>query len=122
MKRLLACSLLIALTLGAAPAAMTPTARATEWLHRLQTGTIDRTQLTPAMNKGLTAAVVEQLENQLGPLGDPVAMKLSETKPPFAGNTSYIFKVDFKNDATVYFIFVLDATGKVSGLRFSNAE
>jgi len=122
MRRILACTLLVALTLGATAAVMTPTARATEWLHRLQTGTIDRTQLTPAVDRGLTAAVVTRLANQLGPLGDPVAMKLTETKPPVAGNTPYIFKVDFKNDSTVYFIFVLDPNGKISGLRFSNAE
>ena len=114
--------MLVVCTLGATAATATPTTRATEWLHRLQTGTIDRAQLTPAVDKGLTASVVEQLADKLGPLGDPVAVKLTETKPPVAGNTSYIFKVDFKNDATVYFIFVLDATGKISGLRFSNAE
>jgi hypothetical protein len=122
MKRILACTLLIALTLGATAAVVTPTTRATEWLHRLQTGTIDRTQLIPAVDQGLTPAVVTQVAGQLGPLGDPVAMKLVETKAPVAGNTAYIFKVDFKNDSTVYFIFVLDTSGKISGLRFSNAE
>jgi len=122
MRRLLASALLVVCTLGATAAAATPTARATEWLHRLQTGKIDRTQLTPAVDKGLTVTVVERLEDELGPLGDPVALNLTETKPPVAGNTPYIFKVDFKNDATIYFIFVLDTSGKISGLRFSNAE
>lgn len=105
----------------AATASATPATRAKEWLHRLQTGSIDRAQLTDAMSALLTDATVASVAAQVGPLGDPLSMKLTESKTA-SGNTAYIYKVEFANDSTLYFVFVLDADGKISGLRFSHAE
>jgi hypothetical protein len=44
------------------------TAKAKEWLHRFQTGDIDRAQLEPSMSTALTADVVKQLKDELAPL------------------------------------------------------
>lgn len=137
MKNIVSAALVLALSLpaGAAlaaspapavsPAAIasaTPAVRAKEWLHRLQTGTIDRTQLTDKMSTLLTDATAATLAGQIGPLGEPLSMTPYQTKV-VAGDTAYVYKVEFANDTTLYFIFVLDtASGKISGLRFSNAE
>jgi hypothetical protein len=107
---------------AAASAVVAPAARAKEWLNRLQTGKIDRSQLTAAVSKGLTDALVAQLADKLGPLAAPLSMVEIE-KHVVAQDTAYVYKVEFANDTTLYFIFALDtASGKISGLRFTNAE
>lgn len=98
------------------------TARAKEWLNRLQTGSIDRSQLTSAVSDELNDQLVKATQDKLAPLGTPVAFTPADVHH-VNGQTAYVYKVDFKNDTTIYFIFVLDdGSGKISGLRFSNAQ
>ncbi len=105
-----------------ASASATPAARAKEWLHRLQTGAIDRTQLTDKMSAVLTDAEVKTLSDKVGPLGDPTDMKLVKTKP-YADGTVYIFVVTFPNDTTLTYVFAIEtASGKISGLSLSQAQ
>jgi hypothetical protein len=111
-----------------APAATVPqvpaaiTARAIDWLHRLQVGNIDRSQLTNDVNAQLTDAVAKSITQKLGPLGDSVGFSPVDVQRN-KGQTAYIYRVDYAHDTTLYFFFVLDdGSGKISGLRFSNAE
>lgn len=109
-----------AATLPQIPAAIT--ARAIDWLHRVQVDKIDRSQLTSEVNAQLTAAVAKSMADKLGPLGDSVGFSPADIQHS-KGQTAYIYKVDYPRDTTLYFIFVLDdSSGKVSGLRFSNAQ
>ena len=90
-------------------------------MRALQAGKIDRTALTPEMSKGLTPALVATLSTQLGPLGPPTSMKLIQLVHR-SGSTGYVYALDFARAALTYVFAVDDATGKVSGIRFSNAE
>ncbi len=94
-------------------AAVTGWAR--DWLRRLQTGNIDRSQLSDAMNAALTPDLAKQLVNQLGPLGDPTSFNLS-SKQSIGGLIQYIFRIHFDNGIWNE-IFVLDGDNKVAGLR-----
>jgi hypothetical protein len=111
-----------------APAATVPqipaaiTARAIDWLHRLAVGKIDRSQLTTEVNAQLTDAVAKSMEQKLGPLGDSLGFSPADVQHN-KGQTAYIYKVDYAHDTTLFFFFVLDdSSGKISGLRFSNAQ
>lgn len=96
------------------------TARAKDWLHRVQTGTIDRAQLNAQMDSAFSDALVKQTAAQFGPLGDPTDFSLVDTRS-VAGNVAYMYKATFKSGA-VYWVFALDQTGKISGLHFLPAH
>jgi hypothetical protein len=91
-----------AAVLPAAPAIML---RAREWFHRMQTGDIDRTQLTTAVSTEYTDALVKTVATMTGALGDP-------------NGFTYIDKLDFAS-SSLYFLFTLDGADKISGLRLS---
>lgn len=98
------------------------TTRAKEWLHRLQSAQIDRTQLTLQMATLLTDAQARTLAEKIQPLGAPLSFLPTKVEQ-IAGNTSYVYEVDFANDTMVYFIFTLeDKSGKISGLRLTPSE
>lgn len=95
--------------------------RAKEWLHRLQTGDIDRSQLDAKVNAALTADVVKQTSAQFSPLGDPVTFTFLGKQPVGTGMTAYVYRVVFKS-ATLNEVFVLDKDGKISGIQFPPAQ
>ena len=96
----------------------TITALAREWTHRLQTGDIDRSQLTPQMSAFLKPADVPLFESQLGELGPPSAFIYRGKKT--AGNvTAYSYRVKFKGTALT-FVIAIDNAGKIAGLDFRN--
>ncbi|MGA7354845.1 MAG: hypothetical protein WBW76_05365, partial [Candidatus Cybelea sp.] len=104
---------------AASPVAATPAdaavaTRAKDWLHQLQTGKVDRSQLDAKMNTALTDSIVAQVSTQLAPLGDPTAFALTQ-KLVQGTNTIYIYKVTFPS-VTLNEIFALDSDGKVAGL------
>lgn len=135
VKKFVVCAFALLLSIGsvglagaaspaspAASPAATPAARAKEWLGRIQTGNIDRSQLTPALSKSFTAALVGQLSEKIGPLGSPLSMVEVE-KHVDAKDRAYVYKVEFANDTTLYFVIAFDvASNRISGLRFTNAE
>lgn len=100
-----------------APPSATTTALAKNWLHRLQTASIDRTQLDAAMNAALTDDVASQFAARYGPLGDPTAFTFVETKAA-EDYTAYSYRVTFKS-ATLSWVFAQDTAGKIGGLRLS---
>jgi hypothetical protein len=96
------------------------TARAKDWLHRVQTGDIDRSQLDATMDTAFTPDLVKQTSQQLAPLGDPLSFTF--LKQSVSGDiTSYVYQVTFKSGA-VNEIFALDKDGKIAGIRFTPAQ
>jgi hypothetical protein len=93
--------------------------RAKDWLHMVQIGKIDRTQLTPKADAAFTDDVVAKVAAQLGPLGDPMSFTLLK-KTNERGLAIYDYSIVF-DSATLDEEFVLDSTGKVAGLRFDPA-
>ena len=91
------------------------TARAKDWLHQIQTGRVDRSQLDDKMNAALTESLLANVSAQMAPLGNPSAFTLTR-KASQGGISAYIFQVQFAS-VTLYEVFALDADGKIAGLR-----
>jgi hypothetical protein len=112
----------VGLTGGSPPPVADPavTARALEWLRRLQTGSIDRSQLNAAVNGLLTDALTKSVAAQVGPLGTPTSFTLFDRRS-VAGTTAYMYRATFAS-SSLFFVFGLDQAGKISGLRFLPAN
>ncbi len=87
--------------------------RAKEWLARLATHQIDRTQLTAAFSSYLTDALVEK-EN-FASLGKPQTFVPISSSAGANGDTVYEFLVRFAH-AQYHYRFVLTKDGKIDGL------
>lgn len=107
-----------ALPSAAADATVMP--RAKEWLHRLQTGDIDRAQLSDKMNAALTPDMAKQAAAKFGPLGDPKSFTYSGQQA-HGDDTAYMFRVTFASGAYDE-VFVINAQGKVDGLFLPPAQ
>ena len=123
----------VALTLWSAAAAAAPApvptastnaavlVRAKEWFHRIETGDIDRGQLTAQMNAQLTDAMIKQVAAQVAPLGEPTSFRQIRSGEE-RGSIYYVYVVTFPSGDKWNYLFVYDRTsGKVSGLRISPA-
>ncbi len=93
---------------------------AKDWLHRIQTGNVDRSQLTNEMSAALTPALVQQVAAQLAPLGDPTSVSFVASQTVGAV-TIYHFLLTFKT-ATVNEFLAIDGAGKIAGLRFTPGQ
>jgi len=92
------------------------TARAKEWIQRVQTGRIDRTQLSATMSKALTPELVAGAKAQFGRLG-PTRMLTYLGNSVQGGSTVYLYRVDFAQDS-LNLILSINAAGKIDGLFF----
>ncbi|MBV8726957.1 MAG: beta-lactamase family protein [Candidatus Eremiobacteraeota bacterium] len=92
------------------------TARAKEWIRRVQTGKIDRAQLSTAMSTALTPELVAGAKAQFRRLG-PTRMLTYLGKTVQGSSTAYVYRVDFGSDS-LNMILSIDATGKIDGLLF----
>jgi hypothetical protein len=113
-----------AATAAPAPAATVApeiTARAKEWRHRFQTGDVDRSQLDTTMNSALTPEMIQQVSEQLAPLGDPITFTIAGQQATAGGVMVYVYHVTFKT-AGINEAFVLDKDGKIAGIRFAPAQ
>lgn len=113
----------VAAPTAAASAAAAPMAeldRAREWLRRLQKRQIDRAQLTPAVDAALNDAVVDAMQRQLGPLGEPTSLTQTSALDN-DGTASYTYLVKWSAGALYYTFSVDDASGKIAGLYFRPA-
>jgi hypothetical protein len=99
---------------AATPADAAVATRAKDWLHAIQTGKIDRTQLDAQANVALTDTMLSQASAQLAPLGDPTAFTLTQ-KLVQGTSTIYLYKVVFPS-ITLNEIFVLDPDGKIADI------
>lgn len=95
--------------------------RAKEWMLRVETGRIDRSQLTAATNAALTASMAQRLKAAYGRLGTPIGFTFVSEQDLGNGNTAYTYRVRFER-ATLIEKFVLDGSGKISGLSFTPAS
>lgn len=96
------------------------TAIAKDWLHRIQTANVDRSQLTDQMSAALTPSLVQMVAAQLAPLGDPTAVSFVASTTA-QGITIYHFVLTFEA-ATVNEFLGIDGAGKIAGLRFTPAQ
>jgi len=91
-------------------------ARAKDWLHQVQVGKIDRSQLDAKMNSALTDSLLAQVSGQLGPLGEPTSFTQSR-KVTQGSITAYVYKVVFPQ-ITLAETIAFDPDGKIGGLLF----
>ncbi|MBV9972414.1 MAG: beta-lactamase family protein [Candidatus Eremiobacteraeota bacterium] len=92
------------------------TARAKEWIGRIQTGRIDRSQLSATMSKALTPDLVAGAKAQFGRLG-PARTLTYLGKSTQGASTVYVYRVDFARDS-LNLILSIDVAGKIDGLLF----
>jgi hypothetical protein len=97
------------------------TAKAKEWLHRFQTGDLDRSQLSSQMNTALTTDVVKQLKDELSPLGDAQSFKITSQQSLGEGITAYVYRVAFQS-SSIDEIIAFDSNGKISGFRLTPVQ
>jgi hypothetical protein len=87
----------------------------------MQTGDIDRSQLTATMNADLTPDVIKQIRAKFGALGDPLSFTPLGQQSVADDETAYVYRVVFKT-TTLNEVFVLDKDGKVAGIQFPPAQ
>jgi len=115
----------VAVSSPAASASLSPVdektlERAKSWYQMLQSGTIDRSQLTKDMNDALTPDKVSQISSQLKQLGSPTSFTQDDTSTVQA-YTVYHYDV-VVTGGTLIMTFALDQSGKVAGLNLRPAS
>lgn len=89
---------------------------AKEWFRRFQIGDVDRNQLSDAVNKQLTLAIIRREAAQLKPLGNPLSVTFIRSYP-VGGMLGYDFQLQFKSVRVIEMI-AFDAAGKIGGIDF----
>ncbi len=93
------------------------TARVRDWLNRLETGNIDRSQLDATMNAKLTPQLVTAVKQQISILGTPQRLVyLGKTNAN--GVTVYDYRAVF-SAVSFTLRFGVDRAGKIAGLRLA---
>jgi CubicO group peptidase (beta-lactamase class C family) len=90
------------------------TALARQWMRRMQTGDIDKSQLSASFAKHLTRDMVSGMKEDLAPLGDPTSF-VYRGKSKTNGATAYQYSVGFKG-ARLQLTIAVDSQGKISAL------
>ena len=91
------------------------TARARDWLGRLQRADVDRSQLTGDLSAGLEDSTVHALSKQLAPLGVPQNFALLQ-KHDTNGVTTWVFRVSWPSKVLDYTFGVDDQSGRIAAL------
>jgi hypothetical protein len=89
--------------------------RAKDWFHRVQAGTIDRTQLSDDLGARLTPDNVAALAKQTGDLGDPTTFDFARAIATDA-ETTYIFRLTFASGQALSWALTIDTAGKIAKL------
>jgi hypothetical protein len=95
-------------------------AQAKAWYGMLQTGKIDRTQLTKDMNDAMTPQKVEAIAQQLKSLGAPSSFTQKDTSVVGA-YTVYHYNVAVAGGVLVM-TFALDKSGQIAGINLRPAS
>jgi hypothetical protein len=90
------------------------TALARQWVHRIQTGDIDKSQLTAKFASHLTPQMVDQVKDNLAPFGVPTSF-VYRGKSAVHGATEYDYSVGFKS-ARIKLSLAIDHNGKIAAL------
>jgi hypothetical protein len=94
-------------------------ARAKKWFAALQTGKIDRSQLANGANS-ISDDQIKSVVAEIGNLGTPVSFVQQQAMTQ--GGISYaVYLLTFGNGKKLNFIFAVDSTGKIAGLRLTPA-
>lgn len=105
---------------AAAPGA-TPLQDAQTWFASLQQGKLaDPNELNAQMTQAMTPDALSQIASLLKDTGTPASFQQVQTSA-VQSLTIYVFKITFANAPALDFIYTLDASGKIAGLRFSPA-
>jgi hypothetical protein len=89
------------------------TKRAREWFHRMQIGSVERSELSAQMSAALTDALVTKTAAQLAPLGEPTSFKY--VKAYLVGDQlAYVYQVSVPS-GSFYWWFGLDTKGQITG-------
>jgi hypothetical protein len=121
LTALISVSLLALLTAPLAAAALTDKsveAMALQWFGRMQTGQIDRTQLTPQYSAQLTSDVVKKTAAYLTEYkygASPSAAKILRTRT-IGDQTFYDVKLLFPRGDAASLLFGFNAEGKITGI------
>lgn len=91
-------------------------ARAKAWYRMLQTGKLDRQQMSDVANKAITDRLVAQAQAALAPLGDPVSFDQIQTASQ-SGISLWVYMLTFKSGDRWKFAFGTDADGRVALLQ-----
>jgi D-alanyl-D-alanine carboxypeptidase len=94
------------------------TARVRDWIARLETGNLDRSQLDAEMNKALTPQLVGSVEKQLAMLGTPQQLIYRGKASLGAKATLYTYRAVF-SAATFTLYFAVNSAGKIAGIRLA---
>jgi hypothetical protein len=92
------------------------TARATEWLHRFQTGDVDKSQMTAEANAAYTNPYLQQTSLWARTLGDPVEPLRFIGRDVLPQTTIYKYAVTYKDGKTAIWDFAIN-DGKVSYMQ-----
>jgi CubicO group peptidase (beta-lactamase class C family) len=90
------------------------TALARQWMHRMQAGDIDKSQLSAAFAKQLTPQMVNGMKDGLAAYGNPTSF-VYRGKRNVNGATAYRYSVGFKS-ARLELTIAIDSKGKISAL------
>ncbi|MDE2482008.1 MAG: hypothetical protein KGN02_07440 [bacterium] len=97
-------------------------AHAKAWFLALQAGKVlDPSALTDQMRTLLTPSTVAGVAKALAPLGPPTGFTQLSTGTQ-AGSIYFVYAVTFKTGETWNYVYAVDGTGKISGLRVSPAQ
>lgn len=91
-------------------------AKAKEWYHRFQTGSIDRSQLDARCNETTTAFFIQREKKLLQPLGSPTKFAFVSAEP-VGGAMGYDFAVWLPRGRVIESI-AFDGDGKIAGINF----
>lgn len=94
------------------------TSRAKDALHRVQTGTIDRSQLADEYNAALTDATLTKAKTELAALGEPQDFDF-EGKAVRGNVTAYVYRVKFPAGPDLDEMIALDNSNKIVRMLFS---
>lgn len=92
--------------------------RAKSVFAQLQSGKVDRSQLTPQMNAA-SDAQLKSVQSSIAH-GSPASFEQQQSFSQ-GGYTYAIYLVTFADGSKVNFVFALDSQGKVAGMRVTGA-
>lgn len=93
------------------------TALARQWIGRLQTGDVDRSQLTSKMSAVFSSDVVRVLKRDIGGLGEPTSFVYRGMQSA-GGIAVYKYRVQFPALALLLTLGI-DSQGKIAGLNLT---
>jgi len=95
--------------------------KAKSWFAALQRGNIDRSEMESGPSSNQNEATIVNAQKMVGSLGAPVSFV--QQREGTQGNITYaIYKVEFHNGQSVYFLFAVDSSGKVASLGLGTPQ